>query len=493
MNKVTKPPFLITYWNPFDNNSPELIDAYINYTRDTSLQEYNANIVGSYIEDASNKQISVLMEGFNFLNQSLGEIHQELINTNILLENISELLRLPDKEKERMLHIERGLKFFKQSRKDEDLAKDSKLELEKALKLFEQDWFVLQQLGSLYLYSEQARDIPTAKEYFLKAAKYALADSSSDVYTSVNEFFKSEFNSEYMSDIDNKGSMLEFIRECYLNAAFCSYILADFEDAYGIVNKAVKIIEEDVKILFFLAKYSARLNKKEFALKQVEIILSKYPFMALSIYGDADLLSIEEVTVYVKSFIESFSKDFLKIDTKLNLIKEKILNEAVKNYLNNNYKNDFYQSALIYNEPLFINKKITVLPKGIESDDDYDYGDFDSGARDVLFEEAAKIIISEQMGSTTLIQRRLKLGYNRAGRLMDQLESAGIVGPSQGSKPRDVYYRNENYKFGNEKVSDLLNNWEEINLKYNFTNAKDFKKEKNEGENKKSFFNRLFG
>lgn len=62
--------------------------------------------------------------------------------------------------------------------------------------------------------------------------------------------------------------------------------------------------------------------------------------------------------------------------------------------------------------------------------------------RDNLFEDAAKLIVSAQMGSTSLIQRRLKLGYNRAGNLMDLLESTGIVGPSQDSKPRQVLYRN---------------------------------------------------
>jgi S-DNA-T family DNA segregation ATPase FtsK/SpoIIIE len=68
---------------------------------------------------------------------------------------------------------------------------------------------------------------------------------------------------------------------------------------------------------------------------------------------------------------------------------------------------------------------------------------FDPNERDALFEDAAKLIVSAQMGSTSLIQRRMKLGYNRAGRLMDQLESAGIVGPSQGSKPREVLYKTD--------------------------------------------------
>jgi DNA segregation ATPase FtsK/SpoIIIE, S-DNA-T family len=69
--------------------------------------------------------------------------------------------------------------------------------------------------------------------------------------------------------------------------------------------------------------------------------------------------------------------------------------------------------------------------------------DFDLADRDSLFEQAALLIVQNQVGSTSLLQRRMKLGYNRAGRLMDQLEAAGIVGPSQGSKARDVLIRTE--------------------------------------------------
>jgi S-DNA-T family DNA segregation ATPase FtsK/SpoIIIE len=64
-------------------------------------------------------------------------------------------------------------------------------------------------------------------------------------------------------------------------------------------------------------------------------------------------------------------------------------------------------------------------------------------SRDPLFSEAATLIVQNQMGSTSMIQRRLKLGYNRAGRLMDQLEAAGIVGPSKGSKVREVLFKSE--------------------------------------------------
>jgi S-DNA-T family DNA segregation ATPase FtsK/SpoIIIE len=63
--------------------------------------------------------------------------------------------------------------------------------------------------------------------------------------------------------------------------------------------------------------------------------------------------------------------------------------------------------------------------------------------RDALFEEAARLIVLHQQGSTSLIQRKLKLGYNRAGRIIDQLEAAGIVGPFEGSKAREVLYPDE--------------------------------------------------
>ena len=55
-----------------------------------------------------------------------------------------------------------------------------------------------------------------------------------------------------------------------------------------------------------------------------------------------------------------------------------------------------------------------------------------------MFEDAARIVVSNQMGSTSLIQRRFSIGYNRAGRIIDQLEAAGVVGPFEGSKARQV-------------------------------------------------------
>ena len=81
-------------------------------------------------------------------------------------------------------------------------------------------------------------------------------------------------------------------------------------------------------------------------------------------------------------------------------------------------------------------------------------GAVDLNDRDVLFEEAARLIVVHQQGSTSLIQRKFSIGYNRAGRLMDQLETAGIVGGTQGSKPREVFIQDE---YSLEKLLDSLN------------------------------------
>jgi S-DNA-T family DNA segregation ATPase FtsK/SpoIIIE len=92
------------------------------------------------------------------------------------------------------------------------------------------------------------------------------------------------------------------------------------------------------------------------------------------------------------------------------------------------------------------------LPE-VASSEDENRESVDINDRDPLFDEAARLIVVHQQGSTSLIQRKFSIGYNRAGRLMDQLEAAGIVGPVQGSKPREVYISDE---YSLEKLLDSL-------------------------------------
>ena len=85
-----------------------------------------------------------------------------------------------------------------------------------------------------------------------------------------------------------------------------------------------------------------------------------------------------------------------------------------------------------------------LLPEYVgENDADKMPGAVDLSDRDALFDEAARLLVIQQQGSTSLIQRKFAIGYNRAGRLMDQLEAAGIVGPFEGSKARQVLIQDE--------------------------------------------------
>ena len=106
--------------------------------------------------------------------------------------------------------------------------------------------------------------------------------------------------------------------------------------------------------------------------------------------------------------------------------------------------NKFIADQPGYNGPL-------ELPEPINTEEGSGGGTEDIGNLDPLFSEAAHVIINTQQGSTSLIQRKFSIGYNRAGRLMDQLEKAGVVGAAHGSKPRDVLIQDE------ETLQSLLN------------------------------------
>jgi S-DNA-T family DNA segregation ATPase FtsK/SpoIIIE len=95
-----------------------------------------------------------------------------------------------------------------------------------------------------------------------------------------------------------------------------------------------------------------------------------------------------------------------------------------------------------------------MLPE-FEGEDEGGANAVDLSDRDALFEDAARLIVGHQQGSTSLIQRKMKLGYNRAGRIIDQLEAAGIVGPFEGSKAREVLISDE------ISLEQLLNNLRE--------------------------------
>ena len=96
-----------------------------------------------------------------------------------------------------------------------------------------------------------------------------------------------------------------------------------------------------------------------------------------------------------------------------------------------------------------------MLPEVDDPDSESGVGDIDIDDRDEKFEEAARLVVMTQQGSTSMLQRKLKLGYNRAGRIVDQLEAACIIGPFEGSKARKVLIPDE------YSLEQFLNNEEQ--------------------------------
>lgn len=443
-----RPPFLLTYWNPFDKYAPGIGQSFLNYIKDISLADYTANSVGSYIEEASEKQISVLKEGFSFLDQAMAKVEQTLINSDILLEDIADLLRLPDYEKQRQRHIELGLKFSNQALLDPDIAIDANVELDCALNIMPQDWFVLQQLGILFLYQEKTYDISKAKEFFLKAAKYAAVDSKSPGSLIINNLFKTKFTVPYLLEVDESKNLEDFVRECYLNAALCSYILCDFVDA---VDYAKKSSLTNSKSLFLKAKYLSRTENKLEALDCLKMAIEKVPYLSIAACSDQDIKSNPQVIEYATTSLYEYVEKLNTIKNRIHEIKDFISNEKVFSL-----KAEFGENINVIANHEILNEPVTKIVD-----------------QDPLFMDAAKLIVHSQTGSATLLSRRLLIDYDQATRLMDQLENAGIIGPNQGIKVREVYIKSEQKLidfFKNERriyIDELVRQKKEILEAYN--------------------------
>ena len=125
------------------------------------------------------------------INQRLELLLEEQRIANVLQENIAQLLRIPDSQKQRQFHLEMGLKFFANASKDADLYHDALKELLAAEALMPGDYFVLHQIGMLYLYAVPLVDLARAAEYLTKAAKYASVESHPDAVRLGNVLAKS--------------------------------------------------------------------------------------------------------------------------------------------------------------------------------------------------------------------------------------------------------------------------------------------------------------
>jgi len=534
-HEIQKPSFTLFYWKPWNENS-NFFDSWLEYNKDLSLINYATDNIGEYLSKTSEEQIIAIGElgdkiglsvadstssinnsiekGVLCISSNLDSIQNELaiLNgsmelaieqqriTNLLLEDIFEVLRLPEREKERNHHIELGLKFFSNAKLNDELLDDALDSFSKAEALMPQDYFVLHRIGMIYAYSNKHLDLNKAITYFKKAAKYASVESS-DTAIYLTNILRSSSSSE-LKEIENQKDAIGYLAaDSFEKAAFCSYVLGNFDDAVNFQNNAVKYDKTAVRY-FLLSKYECRANKIDQAkislsncidlnaeyfaatLKDLDLT-SKSEILDLIIQKDTEfknkISSIQNILKQKNSelfkneyehlsvlliqsavdrgrFLKEYESKIINVKNSVKEIKSKY--KKIDKYLN---KEDYYGMNAKY----IIDKPFVIEDINFENlihefeNDDHDLWILEGKARDIikifeselknykaslsitdldsLFDEAARIIVEQGLASTSVIQRRMNVGYNRAGKLMSELEMTGIVGPSCGSKPRELF------------------------------------------------------
>lgn len=305
------------------SSSAELRESILNSTSD----------VCGTLENGFELMVETNSEGFDKLDNSLQVIDStlswgfsKLIELSrliaVLLEEIIQLLNIPDIEKERKLNIERGLDFFKKSKIDPSFLNDSKKYFENALRLEENDYFVLYNLGLIHLYSNDHLDFSKAKKYFLKASKYSNADINfkSVEYTPDKSSFKNPINPKTIATYS------------FLYASRCENKLGDNENALTLAQKAYALSPNIAEVAYDTSKYLALNNKLENSKNVLSRAIDLDRFTTLKVLKDKDLIIHREI----KSLLKSKKDNALNMGTELYSECQKIIssNSIYTNELN---------------------------------------------------------------------------------------------------------------------------------------------------------------
>jgi len=318
---MQKPNFYLTYYNPYEKGNPNLIQSYINYKRDVNNLEYNANIISNSIREANKEQIKALENGFRKMDERLTQIFYAQQSTNLLLFDIIELLKLPDSEKQRQLHIINGIKFTSKSAKNESIISDAILEFESAVELKKQDWISHYHLGLCHLHYVEHLNIEKAKIHFETALKYSLVDDDFDEKINLTiglnqisgELFKKNQYLDEIEDVKSNEIPTSYIFDIYFNLIKIEYILGNYENG-------LKYIEI---ILSFINDFENHSTKWKFTAK------SRSPLRLLLIYSYIFDIYTDITNIYYAKLLTRLQKYDLAIE-KIDEIKNSIYLFIVK-------------------------------------------------------------------------------------------------------------------------------------------------------------------
>ena len=317
-----------TFYNPYPAGSVQSQAHWANYVNDATIAKYQVDAVGSFVKQASREQIQAIdaasrrvsgtletgfaavtgglaavADGIQALackldeaNESLHRIDQRLSLlveeqriSNVLQENIAQLLRIPDSQKQRQHHLEMGLKFFNNARKDSDLYHDALKELLSAEALLPSDYFVLHRLGMLYLYASPVLDLTKAAEYLAKAGKYAAVESDPEAIRLGNVLQKS-IGTRFAAQAEPSAKDISLVAaDSYHQAASAQYALGNFSEAAKLIEKAVTLDPKADTHRLFKAKYLAAAGQPGQALEALKTLPTTTALVNAAM-SDLDLL-----------------------------------------------------------------------------------------------------------------------------------------------------------------------------------------------------------
>ena len=446
MSNITPitPSYTLGYWRPWKDNS-NMIDSYLDYTKDVSLVKYGADTVGNYINQASKEQVQAINQlgqavgrGMNILSNQMSDVNDSLsfLNrnmdiqieqqklSNLLLQNIAELLRVPDSEKERQHSIELGIKFFVNAKKDSELYADALEELLKAEVLMKQDYFVLHRIGCIYLHVNKYINPEKALDYFIKAAKYASVESDPGAARLANAL-TNNFNT-VNSNINNSEEQIGMlVADSYEKAAFSSYVIGRFEDAVNYQVKALKFNPASQN-RFLLSKYQVRNNNIKEAIDNLNKSIDQLPTLLIASFKEIDLINEPEVIKLLEKKNDSIDNKIKQLTEKWKTVESTNAEQVIKELTllsKKSYEIKIAEFNKYEKEGNTINKGISVLESQIDAYinkvKQTNFCDFDS--------VKIQTIINELVLAKDLPLEKMQIAFYKFKKEIEAIEQAAVA------------------------------------------------------------------
>lgn len=281
-----------------------------------SLIECNLQGFESISNDLS-KVYSKLSDISGILDWGFAQTIEQLKTANVLLGNIAELLRIPDIQKERQYHVEQGLKFYQNARSDTDFYRDSLENFIQAQEIEATDYFVLQRLGLIHMFSIEHLSIEKSLQYFLKSAKYSAGEMHEHSSRSTN-VLELKTNSKFSDNLKTILDVKRTTAQSWLYAARCYYIQEEYQLAADYAKKAVEISYNIQEGGFDLAKYYSRLGRMSECIEILEIIVKENKFILQKVVLDFDLASKKEVEVFIRNITSEAKNELNELSSRIN-------------------------------------------------------------------------------------------------------------------------------------------------------------------------------